>query len=86
MDLDPSANKSGDESFNRWTGRAFSNKYYKILEGRQKLPVYLFKDKLIESVRDNQVVICEGETGSGKTTQVGQLMLFFSLIQNNGLI
>ena len=50
---------------NRWTGQAFSDRYYSILQGRQKLPVYQFKDKLVQTVKDNQVVIVEGETGSG---------------------
>uniref|UniRef100_A0A7S3DUD6 RNA helicase n=1 Tax=Entomoneis paludosa TaxID=265537 RepID=A0A7S3DUD6_9STRA len=62
-------------SFNRWTGKPYSSRYYSILEGREKLPVYLFKEKLIQAVKDNQIVICEGETGSGKTTQIPQFIL-----------
>ena len=34
------------------------------------LPVYKFMEELVEAVKKNQIVICEGETGSGKTTQV----------------
>ena len=60
---------------NRWTGLAFSSRYYSILETRQKLPVYQFKDKLLKCVQENQIVIVEGETGSGKTTQIPQFLV-----------
>lgn len=68
-----SAKRSKDEGdFNPWTGRPYSQRYYSILKTRTKLPVYQFKDELIQKVLDNQVVIVEGATGSGKTTQIGQ--------------
>ena len=65
---------------NRWTGAPYSDRYYKILKGREALPVYLFKDKLLEAVQSNQVVVVEGETGSGKTTQIPQFLLDADLI------
>ena len=34
------------------------------------LPVTAAKDEIAEAIRDNQVVIIAGETGSGKTTQL----------------
>lgn len=54
-----------DDAVNKWTGRPYSGRYYSILETRQTLPVYQFKDDLIEAVRKNQFVVVEGETGSG---------------------
>lgn len=54
-----------DAERNRWTGDLYSARYYSILETRTKLPVYQFKDKLLQTVRDNQIVVVEGETGSG---------------------
>jgi pre-mRNA-splicing factor ATP-dependent RNA helicase DHX15/PRP43 len=71
---DPSASKRQRDT-NRWTGQPFSDKYYSILAGRQKLPVYQFKEQLIKTVQDNQVIIVEGETGSGKTTQIPQFLV-----------
>jgi len=59
-----------ESGINRWTGLPYSARYYSILETRLKLPVYQFKDKLIETVRNNQIVVVEGQTGSGKTTQI----------------
>lgn len=54
-----------DNTINPWTGEKYSPKYYSILETRTKLPVYQFKDELIEAVQNNQFVVVEGETGSG---------------------
>ena len=45
-----------------------------IAEQRQFLPVYRVKDELLQVVRDNQVVVIVGETGSGKTTQLTQYL------------
>ena len=53
------------KSTNPWTGEAYSSKYYKILDGRLKLPVYQFKQKLLDAAKNNQIVVVEGETGSG---------------------
>lgn len=58
---------------NPLTGQPFSNRYYSILKDRKKLPVMEFLDTLEEAVEKNQVVIVEGETGSGKTTQIPQV-------------
>jgi len=45
-----------------------------ILEQRRSLPVRGVRDALLTVVRDNQVVIIVGETGSGKTTQLTQYL------------
>lgn len=68
IDLGDSFGKKGksvDEGVNPWTGHPFSAQYYSILATRQKLPVYQFKEKLIDCVKENQIVVVEGETGSG---------------------
>lgn len=45
-----------------------------IKETRVSLPVYPFKEDLIAAIREHQVLIIEGETGSGKTTQIPQYL------------
>ncbi|RWS02705.1 pre-mRNA-splicing factor ATP-dependent RNA helicase DHX16-like protein [Dinothrombium tinctorium] len=45
-----------------------------IAETRKSLPIYPFRKELIEAVRNHQVLIVEGETGSGKTTQIPQYL------------
>lgn len=45
-----------------------------IEETKKSLPIYPFKKDLIAAIRDHQVLIIEGETGSGKTTQIPQYL------------
>lgn len=61
----------GDMVVNPWTGAPWSRKYYEILEKRQRLPVYEFKDELEDKVRRHQIIVVEGETGSGRVVFVG---------------
>ncbi|MFJ5138554.1 ATP-dependent RNA helicase HrpA [Streptomyces sp. NPDC088707] len=41
----------------------------------EQLPVSQKKDEILEAIRDHQVVIVAGETGSGKTTQIPKICL-----------
>ncbi|MFF3126840.1 ATP-dependent RNA helicase HrpA [Streptomyces sp. NPDC057908] len=41
----------------------------------QQLPVSQKKDEILEAIRDHQVVIVAGETGSGKTTQIPKICM-----------
>ncbi|KAJ6083761.1 hypothetical protein N7467_007896 [Penicillium canescens] len=43
-------------------------------ETRKSLPIYQFRDQIIQAVQDHQVLIIVGETGSGKTTQIPQYL------------
>ena len=42
---------------------------------REALPIYQVKTQLLQVIRENQVVVIVGETGSGKTTQLTQYLL-----------
>jgi pre-mRNA-splicing factor ATP-dependent RNA helicase DHX15/PRP43 len=57
------------------TGAPFSKTYYEILAKRKLLPAWDAKSKVINLVKENQILILQGETGSGKTTQVPQFLL-----------
>lgn len=46
----------------------------KILEGRKKLPVFPYREEFLAAVKDHQVLVLVGETGSGKTTQIPQYL------------
>jgi pre-mRNA-splicing factor ATP-dependent RNA helicase DHX15/PRP43 len=58
---------SGD--VNPWTNQKYSQKYYDILVKRKELPVFEQRDDFLNNLRNNQVIVLQGETGSGKTTQ-----------------
>src|SRR5918999_334460 len=40
-----------------------------------ELPVSAHREELLEAIREHQVVVVAGETGSGKTTQLPKLCL-----------
>ncbi|MER5359419.1 ATP-dependent RNA helicase HrpA [Streptomyces sp. NPDC002785] len=46
-----------------------------VLSYPQQLPVSQKKDEILEAIRDHQVVIVAGETGSGKTTQIPKICM-----------
>ncbi|OQR87563.1 ATP-dependent RNA helicase DHX8 [Achlya hypogyna] len=45
-----------------------------MIEQRESLPVFKLKGQLMQAIRDNQILVVIGETGSGKTTQMTQYM------------
>lgn len=66
---------SKSEKINFLTGIPFSQKYFKILEDRRNLPAFRVKESLFSLLETDDVIILQGETGSGKTTQIPQLLL-----------
>ena len=45
-----------------------------LLEQRKSLPIYKFRDDLMKAVKENDIVVVIGATGSGKTTQMTQYL------------
>ena len=45
-----------------------------IKQQRESLPIFAFRDQLIDAIRTNQILVVIGETGSGKTTQLTQYL------------
>ncbi|KAJ5578504.1 uncharacterized protein N7459_007468 [Penicillium hispanicum] len=58
-----------DQSYGRG-----NNKKMTMKQQRESLPIFNFRDSLIEAVRQHQILIVVGETGSGKTTQTTQYL------------
>ena len=58
---------------------------YTTIMNKDNLAIYRFKDQIIETVKHNPVVVIEAPTGSGKTTQIPQI-LFNAGINEQGCI
>ncbi len=73
---DPSA--VGPDGLPRWNplnGKPYSKRYHDIAVTRRKLPVFGYLDTIHEALTAHQVIVIEGETGSGKTTQIPQFLV-----------
>lgn len=64
-----------EPSVNYLTGQAYSQRYYSILETRKTLPAWDAKQKFLKLVEKHQILVLQGETGSGKTTQIPQFLV-----------
>jgi pre-mRNA-splicing factor ATP-dependent RNA helicase DHX16 len=60
---------------------AAEKKVSNIQEQRESLPVYKYKDEIIDALRVHNVLLILGETGSGKTTQIPQFLM--SMLEND---
>ncbi|KAF9639229.1 Helicase [Lasiodiplodia theobromae] len=65
---------------NPFTGQPLSQKYFNILKTRRDLPVHAQR----QMFQSTQILVFVGETGSGKTTQIPQFILFDDLPQSQG--
>lgn len=45
-----------------------------IDEARKSLPMFRYRDSLLEAIEEHQVLVLVGETGSGKSTQLPQYL------------
>ena len=54
-----------------------------IKQQREFLPIYKCKRQLLQVIRDNNIIIVVGETGSGKTTQLTQYLMEEGFCKNN---
>lgn len=68
-----SSNKFSDH-FKQSKGQSNFSRSKTLREQRQSLPAFAVREELLDVIRDNQVVIVIGETGSGKTTQMAQFL------------
>ena len=58
-----------------WASKLCTPSYQHMLTSRRSLPIWTFKDELLDAISHNPVVIICGETGCGKSTQVPAFIL-----------
>lgn len=69
----------GNQQQNRPTPRRYEPFIPEVITYPEELPVSERRDDIMNAIRDNQVVIIAGETGSGKTTQIPKMCLELGL-------
>lgn len=72
-------NSKGNQQQNRPAPRRYEPFIPEVITYPEELPVSERRDDIMNAIRDNQVVIIAGETGSGKTTQIPKMCLELGL-------
>jgi pre-mRNA-splicing factor ATP-dependent RNA helicase DHX15/PRP43 len=72
-------NETSNPNINRFTMQPYSHQYMEIFKKRRQLPVWEYKEAFMATLQKNQVTVLVGETGSGKTTQIPQWCVDFTL-------
>ncbi|KAL8765432.1 MAG: hypothetical protein Q9209_007500 [Squamulea sp. 1 TL-2023] len=62
-----------------WSSKTATPQFHNMLRQRKNLPVWGFKEKILQAVVGHQIVIVCGETGCGKSTQVPSFILEYEL-------
>ncbi|POR31720.1 Putative pre-mRNA-splicing factor ATP-dependent RNA helicase prp43 [Tolypocladium paradoxum] len=78
------AAKAEDSDVNPFTGRAHSQQYFRILQTRRELPVHKQREEFLAKYHSTQILVFVGETGSGKTTQIPQYVVYDERPQQTG--
>lgn len=55
-------------------------------EVRRSLPIFPYREDLLAAIHEHQILVIEGETGSGKTTQIPQYLLEDVSAESNNMI
>ena len=71
--------EAGD--INPFTRQKHSSRYFSILKTRKDLPVHQQRDEFLQMYQKSQILVFVGETGSGKTTQIPQFVLYDDMPQ-----
>ncbi|XP_014261070.1 putative pre-mRNA-splicing factor ATP-dependent RNA helicase PRP1 [Cimex lectularius] len=66
-------------SRNPFTGLPFTPRYHEFYRKRIQLPVFEYRQTFMNYLHKNQCIVLVGETGSGKTTQIPQWCVEYSV-------
>lgn len=72
---------SSEQLRSLWHLKTSMPSYQRMLQHRNQLPVFAFRDHALSTIERNQVTIICGETGCGKSTQIPSYILEHELSQ-----
>lgn len=78
------AHAAEDGPNNPFNNKPLSSNYFGILKTRRDLPVHKQRQEFLDMFHSTQILVFVGETGSGKTTQIPQFILFDDLPHFSG--
>lgn len=78
------AETAEDGPSNPFNSAPLSERYFRILKTRRDLPVHAQRQEFLDMYQTSQILVFVGETGSGKTTQIPQFVLFDDLPHMQG--
>ncbi|CAG9951768.1 unnamed protein product [Clonostachys rosea f. rosea IK726] len=71
-----------DATKNPLTGQAWPTGHEAIVQERRRMPVYGQYQQILDAYHQSQVIVLSSEQGSGKSTQVPQLLLYDEFMSN----
>lgn len=71
----PSGTENPDEIRSVWTSKSATPSFRNMMLQRKNLPIWAFKEEIVQTILSHQTVIVCGETGCGKSTQVPSFIL-----------
>ncbi|KAJ5366628.1 Helicase C-terminal [Penicillium brevicompactum] len=64
-----------------WAAKSSTSSYNRMVQGRMQLPIWGFKNEILDTLDDSRVIIICSETGSGKSTQIPSFILEHEMTQ-----
>ncbi|KAL8817458.1 MAG: hypothetical protein Q9223_003713 [Gallowayella weberi] len=80
----PETTDHGDYLKSIWSSKSAAPSFRSMLSQRESLPIWNFKDNILQNIHGHQIVIVCGETGCGKSTQVPSFILEHELSSGRG--
>lgn len=66
---------SREQLVSLWEGKTSVASYQKMLQIRQRLPIWDYRQQIVDTISGNQVTVLCAETGAGKSTQMPSFVL-----------
>lgn len=64
-----------------WAAKSSTPSFHRMMPGRMNLPIWNFKNEILDTLETHRVLIICSETGSGKSTQIPSYILEHEMLQ-----